>query len=380
MKENNVPNRQTWELRQSNFELLRIVAMVLIVFSHFAVHSQFEYADEVISIPRLWQHFMSMGGKVGVNCFILISGYFMTQDSSTKPNIEKVLKLWGQVYFYSIVLLAFCKMLGAGEPIALKEIGKSLMPIVGGRWWFASTYFVLYILHPYLNQLLNGMDKNMYQRFLLTQFLIWSVIPTFLISDFQSNELLWFCFLYSFAGYSHRYGLSERFVKSSWCVVAICATIMYATDVLLMLIGLKWRAFLKYTTHFYEMQSIFNVLLSVGLFTAFSNLKVRYSKRINQIASASFGVYLIHDHFIFREFLWNVVFQDSKFQDSLVLIPYSIMVVMVVYVVCSLLELFRQSTIEKRYLHLVRRYSDYISDKLIKIEERFCNLILSKDV
>lgn len=346
----------------------------MIVFSHFAVHSQFDYADTLISIPKMWQHFISMGGKTGVNCFVLISGYFLTQDSSTKPDIEKLLKLWGQVYFYSIVLFAICKVFGVDQSDSLKEIGKTLMPVVGGRWWFASTYFVLYILHPYLNQLLSIMDKRMYQCLLLTQFLIWSVIPTFLISDFQSNELLWFCFLYSIAGYSYRYGLSDRLIHFSWGMIAICAMLMYATDVMLTLIGLKWNIFLKYTTHFYQMQSVINVLLSISLFTAFSNLKMPYSKRINRIASASFGVYLIHDHFLFRELLWKVVFQNSKFKNSLVLIPYSVIVVMVVYAGCSLLDLLRQSTIEKHYLRLVRCYSSCISGKLMKIEEMLCKL------
>ena len=82
-------NRQT-VTRQSNFELLRIVAMVMIVFHHFAVHGGFNFDSTTLSIPRFWFNFIIMGGKTGVNIFVLISGYFLIQSKSTKANINNV--------------------------------------------------------------------------------------------------------------------------------------------------------------------------------------------------------------------------------------------------------------------------------------------------
>lgn len=57
-------------VRQSNIELLRIIAMVMIVGHHFAVHGWeggFPYPS--ISVNRLWIQFIQMGGKIGVNVF-----------------------------------------------------------------------------------------------------------------------------------------------------------------------------------------------------------------------------------------------------------------------------------------------------------------------
>lgn len=68
------------EKRNSSIELLRIIAMVMIMFHHFAYYSGFEYNLSSISTPYLWYNFIIMGGKIGVNIFVLISGYFLIDD------------------------------------------------------------------------------------------------------------------------------------------------------------------------------------------------------------------------------------------------------------------------------------------------------------
>ena len=61
--------------RQSNFELLRIICMFLIVAGHVTWQTKFSYSElDLIhrtSIQSLW-----MGGELGVWGFTLISAYF----------------------------------------------------------------------------------------------------------------------------------------------------------------------------------------------------------------------------------------------------------------------------------------------------------------
>ena len=60
-------------IRQSNFELLRIVAMLLIVAHHFLIATgRLDYRSGTLRGGELVNSFC----VVGVNCFILISGYF----------------------------------------------------------------------------------------------------------------------------------------------------------------------------------------------------------------------------------------------------------------------------------------------------------------
>ncbi len=65
------------EQRQSSIELLRIIAMILIVAHHFEIHGGFAYPQDAVSVNRIWMQFISSGGKVGVNIFVLLSGYFL---------------------------------------------------------------------------------------------------------------------------------------------------------------------------------------------------------------------------------------------------------------------------------------------------------------
>ena len=94
-------------IRQSNIELLRIIAMVIIVAHHFAVHGGFDFPIETVAPNRLWIQFLALGGKIGVNIFVLISGYFLIDAKSLKK--VKVLKLWLQIFTYSASILChFC--------------------------------------------------------------------------------------------------------------------------------------------------------------------------------------------------------------------------------------------------------------------------------
>lgn len=88
--------------RESNFELLRIVAMVLIVLHHFSVHSNFVYETSVWSFNHLFIQFIYFGGKVGVDCFVLISGYFLIMQRFK-------LKKWFAYYVLcGFIVLLFC--------------------------------------------------------------------------------------------------------------------------------------------------------------------------------------------------------------------------------------------------------------------------------
>ena len=118
--------------RNSSLELLRILAMIMIVFHHFAVHGGFVYDYSVLTIPRFWVNFISMGGKIGVDVFVLISGYFLVVDREPVINVRRIFKFWFQIYFYSIIIVGIsggkdsavcaalmCKAIGSENVIGL---------------------------------------------------------------------------------------------------------------------------------------------------------------------------------------------------------------------------------------------------------------------
>ena len=368
MSNENVMIKTNTPPRNSSIELLRIISMIMIVFHHFAFFGEFNWDMQSLSIPRFWYNFIMMGGKIGSNIFVLISGYFMVNNTGYTFNLKKVLKLWGQVFVYSISIYMIFGFMGMSD-LEAKSLLKVFFPITFSSWWFASTYFVLFLIHPFLNILLHCLEKNLYQHLLVLVIICWCIIPTFTTSLYESNSLLWFITLYTIAGYIRIYGLNPRFTSKRYFIFCgIFSVLTYLSSVVFTFLGTKWSIFATNATYFYGQQKLPDLLIALTLFMTFATLKMSYHKWINIVASATFGVYLIHENSLVRPFLWSNIFKNAQYQDSLILIPYSILVVAAVYVICTLIDLLRQQVIEKLYMKVVNRYAD----SWLKLFEKIC--------
>lgn len=80
-------------LRDSRFELLRIISMLLIVVLHLIIYDQRIPSYKSIDLECL--HYFS---GCGVSLFAILSGYF-----GIKPSWKKIYTLWFQTRFYFIV-------------------------------------------------------------------------------------------------------------------------------------------------------------------------------------------------------------------------------------------------------------------------------------
>ena len=308
---------------------------------------------------------LQLGGKIGVNIFVLISGYFLVSSPAFK--LKKVLKLWLQLFFYSIVIYAVFVGTG-GVDFNFKQMVAKALPILTQEWWFASTYFILYLISPYLNMLSNKMEKSTYQKLLFIMLFLWCIIPTFTNVKNQSNDLIWFVYLYSIAGYIRLWGIDFR-IKNSivWAVLGMIAILF----VRIFFIGLSYKVtfFSAYVRNAFDMQNLLILLTSVLFLIGFMQLDLGYKKIINLISSATFGVYLIHDHPLISPFLWETLFKNASYAGSVFLIPYSIMVICIVYIVCTIIELIRINVLEKRYLGLLDNCESSVESIKNKIKQ-----------
>lgn len=354
--------------RNSSIELLRILSMFMIVACHFATHGGFSFEPMTLSIPRFWWNIIEMGGNLGVDVFVLISGYFLVKSTGSIFNIKRILRFWGQIIFYSISIYLVFGMLGISKIGDIPSLIKTFLPITFGSWWFASTYFVLYLIHPFINMLLQKMDKAMYQKYLVLTLTLWCIIPTFTTASFEGNSLLWFVTLYSVSGYVRIYGLNANINRQHYLAMFLLfSALRYFSCVVLILIGTKISFVANHTLFFYGQRSVLTFISALSLFMFFEKTHIDYSKAINTIASASFGVYLIHDSNIIRPYLWHVVFKNAQYQESISIIPYSIVVVIVVYSICTVIDLLRQRVFEKPFMIIVNKYSERFFSPLAKL-------------
>lgn len=150
--------------RQSNYELLRIVSIMLIMMMH-------SFGKPLSSVNEYVVIAVTVIGNIGTTCFIILSGYF-----GIKRNIKKLAALDIMIIAYSLCEYGIDYML-TGE-MSLKELISCIIPITSHRYWFLSCYFFLCILSPYINEYIEGLSKKRMEGLIATLLLLFALLPT----------------------------------------------------------------------------------------------------------------------------------------------------------------------------------------------------------
>lgn len=328
---NAVTNKQ----RSSNFELLRIVCMLLIICGHIImVHKYNEIGDSSWIIRQVVRPFC----MVAVNVFVLISGYF-----GIKLNTKKLWKLNWMVTFYCVVFLLMGYAVGFHGFEARKD-WMQFMPVVTKQYWFITVYFALCLVSPFLNKLVEVLDKEMYKKLLLTCFALFVVLPTFaVILNFKTITLdsgyglINFMFLYLLGRYI-RLHFTSTWSKNKYLLAYFCSmSIMAAFQILYSkLLGFDFDALISYDT-------LFTFTGAVCLFLFFQQLRFT-SKFINTLAAPCLAVYVIHInpiifHPLFADLLHVREYNGVSYIAELIVLPF------VIYAVCAAIEILRAKAI-----------------------------------
>ena len=95
--------------RELNIECLRCVAMLFIVLNHCILNiATKQLTLDISPINFCITNFIYQVVYNGVNIFVLISGYFLVDTTRQSTNWEKIMKLWLNVFFYSVVIYILC--------------------------------------------------------------------------------------------------------------------------------------------------------------------------------------------------------------------------------------------------------------------------------
>lgn len=97
--------------RDSNIELLRVVAMLMIILHHYCLNSGIQELIDVnhLTANAVLLQLMSVGGKLGINVFFLISGYYLYYCNFKALHIVKML---AEVIFYTLLVAIFLHVIG----------------------------------------------------------------------------------------------------------------------------------------------------------------------------------------------------------------------------------------------------------------------------
>lgn len=344
--------------RQSNFELLRIISILMIIMHHYAYYVNQNCKVIGFALNNIVIDFLYIGGKIGVTIFVLIAGYFgIKSEFKTK----KLIKLLLEVLFYSLIFLIIDIIINGINSINIDLIKKSLFPITFSLYWFATTYIILYALSPFINKLINGLNLKDVRKLLLILIMFIYILPTITNKGMGLGNVDIFITLYILGAYI-RLKDSDKSNKNYLIYFVLCIIFIIAMQLLC-----EWKNMNKYINYFASMNNITVLISSVSLFMYFKNINIQ-SELINKIASITFGVYLIHSNYFMHRFIWGKLFNNTKYyiSNDYKIIIHASFSILATYIICVLIDLFRIYCIEKWALPTIYKFCNLFKNKVIQ--------------
>ena len=308
------------------------------------------------SVMEIKDYFLLLfgwGGKTGINCFVLITGYFMCTSEITK---KKFFKLLGERYFYAVTI--WCLFFFTGyEEFSVIEFLKMIFPFFTVADNFTVCFLLFYLLIPFLNKLIHALTEK--EHFLLMAWCIsvYVILPSFMLANVTFNYITWFCVIYLIAAFIRLYPrrwfddkkltgtLMVGFLLLSWFSVIGIAKIRR-------IIGIDLGVGYFFVS---DSNKVLALATGISAFLFFKNLRIGYSRTINTVAASTFGVLLIHANSdTMRRWIWKDICNNVGVYQEGNIIIHAIVSVAVIYAVCTIIDMLRIRLIEKPLMKRIK--------------------------
>lgn len=314
--------------RRSNLELLRIVAMLMIIAFHIYWHcvsgqltdpdSMERMGNGLFSVPLFYKKLLlltvfSSFGRAANVIFMTLTGYFMVAKGREIRLIPIAKKLLLEQGYAAVLLLITSLLVFRRNPDSCTTLTE--INLFNSMSWYVGYYFLVMLLARLcLNRYLEKLERKQYRLFLfallcMTQFK-WIIK---LLNGVTGNLVILVTgvFLYSLGGYIRRYQPFAR--VRTWAIFGVIAGI-YALLFLSTYAGVQDRIqdyyreastdpFIQYIPNVGD-NSIVAILLGLSLFELFRRIKMPCCRGINYLGGATFMIYLFHDNSFFYS-LWD---------------------------------------------------------------------------
>jgi len=274
--------------RDSNMELLRLVAMLLVMMIHASYRALPKPTMERVTDDPLsgFLQLLTEGFSImAVDVFVMLSGWY-----GIRMRWSRLAELLFQLLFFGVVCLAFVSLLTGVVP---QDAVKSVLLLNEDNYWFVKAYLALYLLSPVLNAFVETASRQQFAVTLTTLFAFqwvfgWVFEAT---SWLQSGySLPSFMCLYLLARYLNRY--RPAWTRLSWRAdLGMYVAVGVLTAVTSFL--LKYYFDRGGVLFFYNSPNV--ILAATCLLLFFSKLQFN-SRVINWLAVSALAIYLTHSN------------------------------------------------------------------------------------
>lgn len=329
-------------IRDVNIELLRVVSMLMILTLHYLGNGKILSLTPVgggLTYYVLWT--VEAICLISVNCYMMISGYFLSQKEFTW---RRIISFYSQILFYTIVLTTVCLIFGIDE-LSLENL-IYVIPVMSRKNWYVTAYFCLLFLMPVLNYVIQTFEREKMRKMLIVQFVLFSVMHTlFFYTDTfhlaSGYSVWWYTFVYFVGGYYRKYSIH---IDRKCYLASLLILLLPFSKFLMDHIGVRFSTVSGYGEALYNYNSFPVFAVAICLFDLFVrriHLQFKCTEKIIFfLAKTSFAVFYIHTFVLLRDWLW-LALGSEKFIGSGMVFLHMVASVCLVYLVCTVIEYCR---------------------------------------
>lgn len=371
------------QARNSSIELLKIVAIFLIVISHVSQtlidkNAYVSWNDYLIpttatlDISNLIVLIFRYFGPFGNAIFFICSAWFLIEND--RVSTRKILKLILDIWVISVII-CFMVLIQREGNINFKLIIRQFLPTTFANNWYMTCYLLFYPIHGLLNKIMKGFDqKGLLLLTTVSSFLY--IVCNFVKSGlfFTSPLLLWIV-IYIVLTYFKRYSMNKMDnVKINLVFLIISFTINVLLIVGTNYLGLHISFFNDKVLRWWNNCDPFLLIAAFSLFNLVRNVHFT-NKAINYISSMSMLIYIIHENELLRTYyrpaLWHTIYNQFGYDH---LIFWVFVMSLGVFAFGVVMSMIYHHTLEK----VVNKEVDWLLPKIQKLYGKYERIVIGE--
>ena len=347
--------------RHHSIDLMRIVCMLMIILYHIQGHGGLAYSKDISPFTHILLIILQSIYQAAVDGYALISGYV---GYHSRQRYSSLILLWLRVLFYSVGLTAVVWLLSPAA-VSWAAIRNSFFPLLKGQYWYFTAYAGCFVLAPLARAAIAHLSRRESALCLGSVVLVFSFFPYLMRNDpfmtASGNHALWLLILYALGAYVRKYDpFSKLSVKVLALLLLFACTVQASAGFILQPISRLLTGTTITQWYFICHDSPTTLLVSILMLALFSKLSFHCSNRFFRLlVSSSFSVYLIHDHPLIRQHIIVPLGARLAQLPPLLLIPSVFVSALLIYLVCTIIDLLREKIFSLlRLKHLLSKIDD----------------------
>lgn len=333
------------KVRDSRFEVLRIISIFMITISHYAIYGNWNNLDNISAIETTKILILDMLGPIGAVVFFMITGYFHSYQKfevKQQKSFGKTKQVWLKTWCYSVLMLGVSLLLKV--EISTHVIIKTVLPVVMNEYWFITCYIVLSLLVPYIDIVLHNLTKQQSLKLLIILMMLMFVQ---LINSDIINRLVLTIFAYIVGFCIKKYSDDISLIKNTRFIYILSISLFL--DILSIYVSRTVGLSFMHSAHF--TQYVLPIVIGSVMLILTTKAKPFKNRVVNLYATSVLPIYLITENTAFSHFMWTKLLNVGQYQTSSFFYAIAIGITIALCLICSTFDI-----VVSNALKLVYRY------------------------